>query len=124
MSKKIVSEIKGWEGSVTIADPLLLPQSLALRKAQKEVSGFFTKKKGEFVLKEDVVIEEYLLVKLPSLFGCIEKWNIEGKTQPTAETFPIAGTDIDMANAISFTTWLSSEIMALYNSDEDDDPNS
>lgn len=123
MSKKIVSEIKGWEGSVTIADPLLLPQSLAIRKAIIEEAKFFNKKKGEFTIKEDVVIEELLLVKLPSILLCIEDWNIEGRTQPTAETFPFAGTGENQGDAIDFVNMLRSEILDLYNQDEADDPN-
>ena len=113
MSKKIVSKIKGWEGSVTIADPLLLPQSLAIRKAMREIGG----------LGKKALIEEMLVLELPAYFKCIEEWDIKDRTQPTMETFPFAGTGESQLNSIEFVGFLRKEILALYSLDEADDPN-
>ena len=113
MSKKLVSKIDGWEGSVTIADPLLLPHSMGIRKAGREISK----------LKKDFLLEEILELYLPPVLACIEAWDIKDRTQPTVETYPITGTDENMKNALDFAGWLYKEVMSLYNADEEDDPN-
>lgn len=65
MGKKITSKIKGWKGTVTIADPLFLPQVLALRKSVIEAdklggeSVFLTikkKRKLDYKVKDKVLI--------------------------------------------------------------------
>ncbi len=113
MSKKLVSKIEGWEGSVTIADPLLLPHSMGLKKAQRALGK----------LEDDYFAEEVIDICLPPVFACVEEWDIKDRTQPTAETYPITGTDENRGNALDFALWLYKEIMSLYNADEEDDPN-
>ena len=111
MSKVLKSTIEGWEGTVTIADPLFLPQSLALRKAIREIGK----------LGKKALLEEIMILYLPAVFDCVEGWDIKGKEQPTVETFPFVGTD--EKNSIEFAGWLYKELVALYKVVEDDNPN-
>lgn len=113
MGKKITSKIKGWKGSVTIYDPLYLPQVLALRKATREVVK----------LGKGVPWDESMMVYLPAMLLCVEDWSIKGKDQPTAETFPMVGTGVVFANSIDFINLLQKEIWALFAIVENDDPN-
>lgn len=65
MSKTITSPSKRWAGSVTISDPLTLPQAEAIESAL------------EFSAHGDKV---YLTVidksYLPAVFACVEKWEL------------------------------------------------
>lgn len=114
MGKKITSKIKGWKGTVTLADPLFLPHVLALRKSLREIDK----------LDEDSLFEEIVTIQLPALLGCIEDWNIKGRDQPTAETYPITGTGESYKKSVEFITLLHKEVWALFNVVEDDDPES
>ncbi len=114
MGKKITSKIKGWKGTVTLSDPLFLPQVLALRKAVRGVEE----------LGENVPWDERMMIYLPTLLGCIEDWSIKSKDHPTAETFPMVGTGVLIANSIEFINLLQKEIWALFSIVEDDNPES
>ena len=113
MSKKINSKIAEWKGSITLTDPLLLPQVLALRKAARAFRE----------LGDDPIFEEMVYVQLPALLGCVEEWNIKGKDQPTVDTFPYTGTKADQNNSAEFFLWLHKEINVLFGAVEEDDPN-
>jgi len=58
---------------------------------------------------------------LPAVMACVEAWNIEGITNPTAKTFP--GTPKKAAS--QFLAWLIENIAAIYVGEELDkaDPN-
>ena len=176
MGKKITSDIKGWEGTVVIADPLYLPQVVALRRANREAQALYGKhiylpvkknakhKIGDVLVlafseanndwlpakrnnkdafdaeiigieEEDgkttlelinqdsaPLIVEGIMIQLPAVLDCIEDWNIEGRTQPTAETYPMTGTDSGYGQAVAFYTLLYSEVWALLKVIEDDNP--
>ncbi len=112
MGKKIISKIPEWKGSITIADPLLLPQVLALRKAQRA-----------FVeLGDNPIFVEMVYAEFDALMGCVEEWNIKGKDQPTADTFPYTGTKVNQDKSAEFFLWLHKEINVLFAVVEEDDP--
>ena len=112
MGKKIISKIAEWKGSITLADPLFLPQVLALRKATRAFRE----------LGDDPILEEMIYVMLPALLGCVEEWNIKGKDQPTADTFPYTGTKANQNNSAEFFLWLNKETNVLFGTVEEDNP--
>jgi len=176
MGKKITSKIKGWEGTVTIADPLFLPQVLALRKTQRESQALYgkhiflsAKKKAKHKIGDIIVMafdekadewlpakknnkdafnaeiigieeedgqttlelinkdnepvfDETIMIRLPAALACIEDWNIKGRTQPTVETYPMAGTDSEYGHSVEFFALLYGEVWALFKRVEEDPP--
>ena len=113
MSKKIISKIAEWKGSITLSDPLLLPHVLGLRKATRAIKE----------LGDDSILEEMMYIQLPAMLACVEEWNIKGKDQPTADTFPFTGTKLKQDNSADFFLWLHKEINVLFGAVEEDDPN-
>ena len=82
MSKKITSPVSRWEGTVTIADPLTIPQA-KLIEAGLEPPVDSDEQSGRIWL---TVIDEK---QLPAVLGCVEKWELENFPQNvTEETFP------------------------------------
>lgn len=80
MSRKIISDIKGFEGSVEIADPLTLSQ------AQLVENGMEKPKLGEDGRYWLSVKDEF---QLPAVIACVEKWEIKNiSASPTIDTFP------------------------------------
>ena len=89
-----------WTGSVTIADPLTLPQVEIIEDA------IDIKPDGEKV---------YLTVfdkkNLPAVFACVEKWDLENFPDPvTDNNFPMSprGASHDLIS------WIWSEIIKIY----------
>lgn len=96
MSKIILSPVAKWKGSVTIADPLTFPQSVAFEDAiQKahEING----------TGSDAAC-------LPGIFACVEKWELEGLGQLTLDNFP----STPRMSSAKLIGWLVSEIAKLY----------
>lgn len=100
MPKIITSPVSQWQGTVTIADPLYLPQVEAIEAA------FDFKPDGEKVWLS--VLDKN---KLPAIFACVEKWNLENfPDAPTLETFPLS----PRPASTKLITWLWQEICAVY----------
>lgn len=70
MSKVLTSPIKRWAGTVTIADPLTLPQAQAIEAGMKPPA-----QEGDRVWL--TAIDE---LKLPAVQACVEKWELENFT--------------------------------------------
>ena len=68
-----------WEGSVTMADPLTLPQARLIEEALD------TPKKNEDGTVWLSAMDEK---RLPALFGCVTEWNLKGLEGVTPENFP------------------------------------
>ena len=68
MPKVITSPIKRWPGSVTIADPLTIPQAQMIEAGMKQPDA----QEGERVWL--TIIDS---AKLPAVIGCVEKWELE-----------------------------------------------
>jgi hypothetical protein len=103
VSKIIPSPIKRFPGSVTIADPLTLPQVEAIEaglELPKDTDGdgrvFFT------VLDKN---------QLPAVLACVEKWELQNFPDPlTADNFPFS----PRKDSHDLIVWLFGEIRKVY----------
>ena len=110
MSKRISSPSSRWPGSVTLSDPMTLPQALAWEKAIRATQATA----GEATLTD----VNYAL--LPGICACVEKWELEGLGQLTPDTFPAT----PRRKSIELFNWLVSEITQVYVGEEEKaDPN-
>ena len=104
MSKVITSPVAKWPGTVTISDPLTLPQAIAVEHAINAVMAL----EGA---SQRVV--NYTL--LPGICQCVEAWNLEGLGALTAETFPAT----PRKASAELAAWLVNEVTALYKDAEE-----
>ena len=102
MSKTLVSPVKRWPGTVTISDPLDIPQYLKLEQMFKE--------RGE--LPDKPTWGQVQAVTAPAVFACVEKWDMPAKQQAVLEQgrYPMT----PRAESIEFMNWLLTEITALF----------
>jgi hypothetical protein len=111
MSKVITSPVKRFPGTVTLYEPLLLPQAEAIGDARRSFADF---KAGDTV--------SYLELDkryLSAVFACVEKWELQNiPTSPTAETLPMS----PQSARHKLIEWLWGEITAIYD-EEDEIPN-
>lgn len=81
MSKVITSTIARWAGTVTIADPLTIPQAQLIEAGLKQPEGH----EGEDRIWLSVIDAE----KLPAIFECVLAWSLDGLPNPlTIDNFP------------------------------------
>ena len=106
MPRILTSTVKGFTGSVTIADPLNFEQA-ALIEAALELPDEW----------RDISADKrvYLSVKdkqqLPAVMACVSKWEIENIPQDvTAQTFPSS----PRKYSHEFIAWVFREILAVY----------
>lgn len=102
MSKVIQSPVKRFQGSVTIADPLTLPQAqlieAAMRPPESDNDG-------------RIWLTVFDIGKLPAIFGCVEKWELENIPENvTAETFPAS----PRGDTHKLIDWIFREVLAVY----------
>lgn len=105
MSKVITSPSKKWSGTVTISDPLLIPQTMAFEDAVNAAKdcGMGT------------AAAKYSYLLLPGVCACVEKWNLAGLPEGmTPEQFPGS----PKVESIKLLAWLVNEIGALYDEAE------
>lgn len=80
MSKVLNSPIERWSGSVTIADPLTIPQ---VRLIEEGLEVPKSNEDGKFLSSELDVKQ------LPAIFACVEKWELANMPKDlTADNFP------------------------------------
>jgi hypothetical protein len=108
MSKVLTSPIKRFPGTVTISDPLTLPQVIAFERSIN----------ADKALDKTVSVGEHNLVLLPGMCACVEEWHLDGLGQLTPETFP--GTP--RGSSIHLIIWLVNAISDLYR-EADEIPN-
>lgn len=110
MGKVITSPVKKWPGTVTLCDPLSLPQVVEVRKALEsaiEVAGSGeTDKDGDRIIADLAAYHNELL---PAFLSCVEIWELEGLENPPN---PFPGTP--RASAAELMNWLSTEVIALF----------
>lgn len=98
MPKTITSPIKRWPGSVTIADPLTLPQAQLIENGLEKPDT----KEGERIWL--TVIDT---MKLPAVLGCVEKWELENfKSDP----FPAS----PRGDSHKLIDWIFGEMLKVY----------
>ena len=108
MSKTIISPVKRWPGTVTLADPLSYPQVFAWRDAIQEAQAV----EGE--AEPDVFTRNSALI--PGIVACVESWNLEYFPKAvTPEVFP-ATPPVSSSRLIA---WLVEEIGKLFSEAEE-----
>jgi hypothetical protein len=102
MSKVIISPIERFKGSVTIADPLTIPQAQAVEigidKPKTDAEG-------------RAFLSAYDNLQLPGVFACVEKWELENMPDNLSiDNFP-ASPRKDTHDLIS---WIYKNIFNVY----------
>ncbi len=108
MSKQIKSPVKKWPGTVTLHDPLSLPQVVAVQDALESAKALA--EDGDL---EKLGLAEFHNALLPAIEDCIEIWEMEGLDDPPN---PFPGTP--RKSAAELMNWLSTEVVALFNEAE------
>lgn len=100
MPKILSSPSKRWPGSVTIADPLTLPQVEPIEEALEY--------KPEGAQVRLTVLDKN---RLPAVLACVEKWELEGfPAAVTMETFPLS----PRPESSKLIGWIWNEILKIY----------
>ena len=99
MSKQITSPVSRWAGTVTISDPLTLPQVQLIEAGSQKPEGH----EGE----KTIWLSELDELKLPAVLACVEKWELENFT---ADPFP-ASPRADSHKLIDF---IFTELVGVY----------
>jgi hypothetical protein len=68
MSKQITSPVARWAGTVTIADPLTIPQAQLIEAGLKQPEGHED--------EERIWLSVIDVMKLPAVIACVEKWEL------------------------------------------------
>ena len=105
MSKQITSPVKRFHGSVTIADPMNVPQFFAYSPALRHAQA----------LEKTANIFEGHYALLPGLLACVEKWEIAAIPDPKPETFPATPTKAVQR----LLAWLLGEVVAVFKQAEE-----
>jgi hypothetical protein len=106
MPKTITSPIKRFPGSVTLFDPMTLPQAEAINEARRY---FFDNKKeqGQYVSNLDLDKP-----RIPAILACVEKWELENFIP---DPFPMS----PQAARHKLINWLWDEIVKIYDEEEE-----
>jgi len=103
MSKVITSPLKEWQGTVTLAKPMTLPQAEAF-EATLEVPK-------ELPADGMVFNTVFDKQKLPALLACVEKWELTDFPElPTLDTFPFSPRSLSH----QLIEWIHGEILKIY----------
>lgn len=124
MSKTITSPIPRFPGTVTLSDPMMLPQAIAWERAREradEMLEFATDENGEIIpgsgkFKAGIMPSEREAALLEGMRPTIEAWNLEG-VDP--EHFPFT----PKADVTRLITWLMNEVGKVYYGEADEHPN-
>jgi hypothetical protein len=68
MTKQIISPVARWAGTVTIADPLTIPQAQLIEAGLKQPE----RQEDE----ERIWLSVIDVMKLPAVIACVEKWEL------------------------------------------------
>jgi hypothetical protein len=110
MPKVITSPSSRWPGQVSLSSPMTLPQALAWEKAIRAGQS----------LTGDVTLTDLNYAMLPGVCACVEKWELEGMTNVTPDTFPAT----PRKDSAELLNWLIGEITRVYVGEEEKaDPN-
>lgn len=103
MSKVIVSPVERWAGTVTLSDPLTLPQMAAYHAAIMEAKKL-----------DDATAAMFYNALMPGVYACIQKFELKNWPGVTAELFPGKPTK----DASKMAAWLIEEVGKLANEEE------
>ena len=98
--KILSSPSRRWHGSVTISDPMTLPQVMAIEEV-------FGSPEGEGRVMKSVIDRKLL----PAILACVEKWDIANMPEAvTVDTFPAT----PRGESSEFIRWLWNELYKVY----------
>jgi hypothetical protein len=108
MSRVIQSPIAKFPGKIILSDPITLPQAIAVEDAIQA---------GKNLLDEqnDLSIRKYNAAILPGILKCVEKIEIAGLENVTAETWPAT----PPMSAAKLTAWLIDEVIKALTQETD-----
>ena len=112
MSKVIKSPVDRFAGTITISDPLTLPQVVAVQEALREADELKAADPNASQAK-------YNLSLLPGILACVEKVDIPGMENVTPETWPGS----PYQSSAKLVAWLIGEIIDLFREAEAPVPN-
>ncbi len=102
MSKVIISPIERYKGSVTIADPLTIPQAQAVEAGMT---------KPEMDADGKVFLSVIDGLQLPAIIACVEKWELENiPANISIDNFPAS----PRKDSHKLIDWIYSEIQKVY----------
>lgn len=104
MSKVITSPVKRFAGTITLSDPLTLPQAIAVEDAIEA---------GKKLLKETPQgsLRKYHVAVIPGLLKCVEQIDI-----PNVSVDRWPGTPANASALLS--AWLINEVLKLFQEDD------
>ena len=104
MSKTIVSPVNRWEGTVTLHDPLTLPQLAAFHQSIGDATILRSKYRGKTFT--DAM---YYNALMPGVYACVSKFELKNWPGVVAELFPTKPSD----EAAQMAAWLVEEVTKL-----------
>jgi len=109
--KQIESKSKRWPGTVTLSDPMTLPQVIAFEKALQDSGEFFEDKDGSRVLKPKMMWGGPDAAYIVGVLACVEKWELEGfPKKVSSDNFPAT----PRKDSHELVQWLFGEILSVY----------
>lgn len=121
MGRMITSPVEGWGGTITLYDPITLPQQVALEDAGIEVRKYLLEKMEADGYKPSLEEDDFKkavkkgfnfsvtkrnLIFWPAMRKCIQEWNIDAFVMPGDNDFPAR----PRQRSIDFLDWLLEEI--------------
>ena len=115
MPKVIKSPVEKFPGTVTLSEPLTMPQVVIIDDCLLTRREFFEEKeidgKRGYVLKAGAFWSQPDSVALEAIVQCVDDWNLKGMPEDvTAETFPGS----PRAASRQLVDWLITEILEVY----------
>ena len=115
MPKVIESPVKKFPGTVTLFDPLTMPQVVKIDECLLSRRQYFEETEIDgargYVLKDDAFWSHPDTIALDAILVCVEEWNLKNLPDDlTAENFP--GSPRPASRAL--INWLVIEILAVY----------
>lgn len=108
MSKTITSPIARWQGTVTLSEPLTLPQAEAIEQGLEMPKDFPTEG-----LVFNTVGDK---LRLPAVFACVEKWELKDfPADVNIGNFPFS----PRGDSHKLIDWLFSELFKIYTGDQE-----
>ena len=102
MPKVITSPLPRWQGSVTLADPLTLPQVELIEAAFEPLKNI--PDSGQVYL---TALDK---PQIPAILACVEKWELTDFPAPTLETFPMT----PRKATHDLIAWIFGELRRIY----------
>jgi len=114
MGKKIESPVERFSGHVIIADPMTMPQVLAIEESLIKSNVFFDDKKdkeGRRFLKRNAMTGMLDSEAIRGIMPCVEEWHLGNIPENvSAENFPFT----PRPASHELIQWLLDEILKIY----------